>query len=136
MMNYRWPGNVRELENMLESAFNLETGDYISGEIISRYISEHQALADISAEPASSGAFEESSAGNGAGGPSEVIPMFSKPDISKGETVNLERLIKDFEAHIIRTVISEEKSLSAAARRLEMSPQKLSYRMKILDIRL
>ena len=136
MMNYRWPGNVRELENMLESAFNLETGDYISGEIISRYISEHQALADISAEPASSGAFEESSAGNGAGGPSEVIPMFSKSDISKGETVKLERLIKDFEAHIIRTVIYEEKSLSAAARRLEMSPQKLSYRMKILDIRL
>lgn len=137
LMNYRWPGNVRELENMLESAFNLETGDYISGRIISRYISDHQAIAGTADGYVPASAAPESDETEApADSVQDDIPMFMSFDVAQGETVDLDRLLKDFEAHIIKTVISDEKSLSAAARRLQMSPQKLSYRIKVLGIRL
>lgn len=136
MMNYRWPGNVRELENMLESAFNIETGDYISAEILQKYMAEHRIISESSGSSIISPRDEHVSFQSEVNRHPDNTSLFSGYDISGSETVNLERLLKDFEAHIIRSAIREEKTLSAAARKLEMSPQKLSYRMKVLDIHL
>ena len=128
LMSCDWPGNVRQLENVLESAFNLETSEYISGDIIQKYLAESEALerAANPAAPSDPSASEQSPDGT----------AFDLSHILEADSINLDKTLKEYESAIISAVLAREKTLSATAKKLQMSPQKLSYRMKVLDIQL
>lgn len=128
LMTCDWPGNVRQLENVLESAFNLETTEYISGDIIQKYLAESEALerAANPSAPTDPSASEDAPDGT----------AFDLRHILDAESINLDKTLKDYESAIINAVLASEHTLSATAKKLQMSPQKLSYRMKVLGIRL
>lgn len=127
LMACEWPGNVRQLENVLESAFNLETSPYISGSIIQNYLGQSEL-----GEKKSTSSLNTSDSEN-----SDKESLNTALDLSSiliADTIDLNKVLKEYEAAIISAVLDEEENISAAARRLQMSPQKLNYRIKVLNL--
>jgi DNA-binding NtrC family response regulator len=56
LKSYRWPGNIRELENVLEHAFVLESGDWITREALPERLKNQ---ASVPAEPVAELELEE-----------------------------------------------------------------------------
>lgn len=127
LMNYEWPGNVRQLENVLESAFNLENSPYISGRIIQNYLGQSQLKETKSPSSPNTSETEDTNRKT----KSIALDLSS---ILAEDTIDLNKVLKEYEAAIISAVLDEEQNTSAAARRLQMSPQKLNYRIKILNL--
>jgi transcriptional regulator with PAS, ATPase and Fis domain len=44
VLNYPWPGNIRQLKNVIEASMAMESGDYISMQVLSQFIEIHQHL--------------------------------------------------------------------------------------------
>lgn len=117
---WNWPGNVRELKNVIESAFNVETKEYINLESIDSLFKRVRLM----------------SVASGSGSTERAMPLepFVSDAISPTEKINLEQMLEDYERKIITTVIHQEEKLTDAAERMGISPQKLNYRMKKLNI--
>lgn len=110
LLNYSWPGNVRELKNVIEYAFNMAQGD----EITVRDIPEHLL-------------YEKQSAGEGG------EPEFEMSFRDEGRS--LTEMVEDFEKEMIRQACGSAPSLTAAAEKLRISRQALSYKMNKYGLR-
>ena len=127
-VKWDWPGNVRELRNVIESAFNVETKDLITLESVNALFKRMQpAVAAEGSRPLPRSAEGRANDGAEAG-------AGSAPEIAPGEKVKLEHLLDDYERRLITTVMAQEDKLTDVADRLGISPQKLNFRLKKLQI--
>ena len=108
---FGWPGNIRQLRNVVEGAFAVARGEYLSIEDIG------EGLAGWS---------EGSQAG--AGAPSQRSPSLPEAPIS------LSREVERYERELIRQAMERWGSISAAARHLGLSRQSLKYKLQKYDL--
>ena len=108
---FGWPGNIRQLRNVVEGAFAVARGEYLSIEDIG------ESLAGWS---------EGSQAG--AGAPSQRSPSLPEAPIS------LSREVERYERELIRQAMERWGSISAAARHLGLSRQNLKYKLQKYDL--
>ena len=114
LLAYDWPGNVRELSNVIERSLAL-FGPRITRESVEASLAANRS----SIEPEA--AFGE------AYGASAVA--------SGGEIVPLARAMDTFERAYLERVLGETRgNRSQAAKRLEVSLQRLRYRMRRLGM--
>lgn len=102
--SYDWPGNVRELKNVIEGAFNVTSSGFIQKKDLPEYLLN---------------AMERSQCGAINGHCIDLDhPAFS-----------LNKTMEEFEKDLIRRALSGSRNLSAAARKMKISKQTLSYKM-------
>ena len=106
-MNYSWPGNVRELENCMERAVLTATDDCVHGHNLPPSL---QAVRNTAATPGGLNLGDDSS--------------------------TLEVLLANYEREILQDAIRKnDGNLSAAGRKLGLSPRMMNYRMNRLGIK-
>ena len=107
LMNYSWPGNVRELENCMERAVLTATDDCVQAQNL----------------PPSLQAAGASSSGS----PAAVLG---------DDSSTLEVLLANYERQILQDAIRKnDGNLSAAGRKLGLSPRMMNYRMNRLGLK-
>lgn len=107
--SYDWPGNVRELKNVIEGAFNVTSSGFIQKKDLPEYLLN---------------AMERSQCSTVTGNRIDLNhPAFS-----------LNKTMEAFEKDLIGRALSESRNLSAAARKLKISKQTLSYKMSKYDL--
>ena len=127
-MNWYWPGNVRELRNTIESAFNFETTDKITlGSI-------RELLEEINNKGAEyhAGLIESGNKALSDGQSSDIERV--KQMLAAG-CVNIEELLEDYERKIILEALKQNRKLKVAAKKLGISPQRLDYRLRKLNLK-
>lgn len=124
LYSWVWPGNVRELGNVIESAFNMERGEYISLsslEELRKRIEYTKGKNQILSENHET--YKES------------ILDKAISSIKNGQSIDISKILEDIEKEIIIQCAKEQKTLSKLAEMLSMSPQKLQYRINKLNIK-
>lgn len=101
---YQWPGNVRELKNIIEGAFNVTESGFIQKKDLPEYL-------------------VAASMQRGTASPDAEVVDFNSEDFS------LPKVVEMVECRLIKKAVSETPNLTAAARRLKISKQVLSYKM-------
>lgn len=127
-MNWYWPGNVRELRNTIESAFNFETTDKITLGSISELLEE---INNKGAEY-HAGLIESDNKALSDGQSSDIERV--KQMLAAG-CVNIEELLEDYERKIILEALKQNRKLKVAAEKLGISPQRLDYRLRKLNLK-
>lgn len=127
-MNWYWPGNVRELRNTIESAFNFETTDKITLGSISELLEE---INNKGAEY-HAGLIESGNKALSDGQSSDIERV--KQMLAVG-CVNIEELLEDYERKIILEALKQNRKLKVAAKKLGISPQRLDYRLRKLNLK-
>ena len=127
-MNWYWPGNVRELRNTIESAFNFETTDKITLGSISELLEE---INNKGAEY-HAGLIESGNKALSDGQSSDIERV--KQMLAAG-CVNIEELLEDYERKIILEALKQNRKLKVAAKKLGISPQRLDYRLRKLNLK-
>lgn len=127
-MNWYWPGNVRELRNTIESAFNFETTDKITLGSISELLEE---INNKGAEY-HAGLIESGNKALSDGQSSDIERV--KQLLAAG-CVNIEELLEDYERKIILEALKQNRKLKVAAEKLGISPQRLDYRLRKLNLK-
>ena len=127
-MNWYWPGNVRELRNTIESAFNFETTDKITLGSISELLEE---INNKGAEY-HAGLIESGNKALSDGQSSDIERV--KQMLAAG-CVNIEELLEDYERKIILEALKQNRKLKVAAEKLGISPQRLDYRLRKLNLK-
>ena len=127
-MNWYWPGNVRELRNTIESAFNFETTDKITLGSISELLEE---INNKGAEY-HAGLIES---GNKALSDGQSSDIERVKQLLAGGCVNIEELLEDYERKIILEALKQNRKLKVAAEKLGISPQRLDYRLRKLNLK-
>ncbi len=112
MGSWSWPGNVRELKNMIESAFNQEGGDEIILKDIQEFIRsiEYQSTIPIEYQIAAQTGAESAS------------------DTAE-ERINLQETVDGYEKELVQRAIKTSGSLTEAAFKLGITPQRLNYKI-------
>lgn len=126
---WRWPGNIRELKNTIESAFNMEDGDFITLDSV------QDLLQKIEQESAAA-RNEQNTTARDSTEPEDII--FSPEAIKKTlatKGVNLKKMMEDYETFILSEALKQDRQLAKVAARLSISPQKLQYRMEKLNLK-
>ena len=114
LLAYDWPGNVRELSNVIERSLAL-FGPRITRESVEASLAANRS--SIEPEAAFGEAYGASAVGSG------------------GEVVPLARAMDTFERAYLERVLGETRgNRSQAAKRLEVSLQRLRYRMRRLGM--
>ncbi len=126
-MNWYWPGNVRELRNTIESAFNFETTDKITLGSISELLEE------INNKGAEYHGLIES--GNKALSDGQSSDIERVKQMLAAGCVNIEELLEDYERKIILEALKQNRKLKVAAEKLGISPQRLDYRLRKLNLK-
>lgn len=127
-MNWYWPGNVRELRNTIESAFNFETTDKITLGSISELLEE---INNKGAEY-HAGLIES---GNKALSDGQSSDIERVKQMLAGGCVNIEEPLEDYERKIILEALKQNRKLKVAAEKLGISPQRLDYRLRKLNLK-
>ena len=127
-MNWYWPGNVRELRYTIESAFNFETTDKITLGSISELLEE---INNKGAEY-HAGLIESGNKALSDGQSSDIERV--KQMLAVG-CVNIEELLEDYERKIILEALKQNRKLKVAAEKLGISPQRLDYRLRKLNLK-
>jgi DNA-binding NtrC family response regulator len=110
---YRWPGNIRELRNVIERAVLLEDGISLSGIQLRLGAEPEVADADL---------------------PRTLAEVLTGPWPADG--VDLEELVRQFEAALVRRALGEAGgNQSQAARLLRLNRDKLRYRLRQYGVR-
>ncbi|SDP60303.1 sigma-54 interaction domain-containing protein [Desulforhopalus singaporensis] len=132
--NYQWPGNVRELEHVIEGAVNLARDKTV---IEIRHLPTIIWQADDDLKRSSKTSFPPAkTVGNttASGEPLNVI----FPSDSAQEDVQVSSLVKIQAQNEIRTIKKAltlfQGNVSRAAKKLDLSPQLLHYKMKKYNI--
>lgn len=107
-LSHDWPGNIRELKNIIEGAFNLVEGDYISLEDLPDYLKDSYSIS------------------NG-----HILSLSGK--CLKDQDYNLQ--IEAFEKQIIKNAINSNKNKSEAAKSLGLSRQAFNYKLDKLGLK-
>ncbi len=120
-VQWDWPGTVRELKNIIESAFNIEKKEQISLESVNLLFKRTQLVKTIN------------------GDMQGRTPAFMNPapgtlEIEPDMRLDLAEMLETYEKEIIERVMEQEVKLNDVAARLDISPQKLQYRLKKLGI--
>ena len=102
---YPWPGNVRELKNIIEGAFNVTDGGFIR-------------LKDLPEYLVAAAGRELDSMQGGIG----AIDL-DDPDFS------IDKALADFEIAILEKALSQNRTMSEAAKKLKISKQALNYKL-------
>lgn len=118
-LEWDWPGNVRELKNTLESAFNMENGEVITLDSIQWLFKPHRDY-DVPSIELSVGAKSNDN--------------FMSADELKtaliGQGIDLKLELEKYENFIITLALKQNRKLTEVAKKLNISPQKLQYRME------
>lgn len=109
--NYNWPGNVRELKNVIEGAFNIVSSRFIQKKDLPSYITQNNDEVT---------GYKE-------------LTCSSNYDMRVG--FSLEKALLEYEKEIIEKAIANTKSLSGAAKLLNISKQSLNYKLSKFSIR-
>lgn len=124
-----WPGNIRELKNTIESAFNMETSDFITLDSVQDLLQKIEANETRSKTAQTNAADDPVESDNS---------IFSQEDIKQmlaTEGVDLKKMIESYESFIIAEALKQDRKLARVAERLSISPQKLQYRMEKLNLK-
>lgn len=138
--NWDWPGNVRELRNAVESAFNLAQSDTILiGDIQGMLRMAKWKQVNAQFKHGEEWDDEQSVAleGNGSDRTPEE-PWLSRTALHGALAdggVNLQQVLEQFEAYLLRETLMQEDKLSEAARKLSISPQRLNYKLDKYGLR-
>lgn len=126
---YSWPGNVRELKNVIEGAFNFVTENRID----IRHLPSYLIKAEESAE---NGLFQQEQEGFSLLG-TPFAPLRLEEHESMWEKgKSLTEAVDSFEKQFILSEMKKAASLSRLARRLGISRQSLSYKLKKHELQL
>lgn len=101
---YQWPGNVRELKNIIEGAFNVTASGFIQKRDLPEYL--------------------QNAAGQGTVSPGDLNGI----DMNAAD-FSLNQVVEMVEKDLIQRAVRETANLTAAARKLKISKQVLSYKM-------
>ncbi len=110
--NYNWPGNIRELKNVIEGAFNIVSSRFIQKKDLPSYITQNN---------------------DEITGYKELTCSSSYDNMRIG--FSLEKALLEYEKEIIEKAIANTKSLSDAAKLLNISKQSLNYKLSKFNIR-
>lgn len=136
--DWDWPGNVRELRNAVESAFNLAQSDTI-------LIGDIQGLLRMAKWKAekTSPKYGEEWADDSETSEEKKSKEHSAPWLSRATLhhaldhggVDLQQILEQFEAYLLRETLMQEDKLSEVARKLSISPQRLNYKLDKYGLR-
>lgn len=104
--NHTWKGNVRELKNVMEGAFNIESGRIIRRKDLPDYMTKTTML---------------------LGNNEEVYSALR--NINLKDDFSLDKEVANFEKQIIENVIEGTSNLAEASRILGISRQSLNYKL-------
>lgn len=113
-LHWSWPGNVRELRSTIESAFNMEKGRIISLNSISELLEKQIKQQTAERKTVEKGILHQMPA--------------------KEELTDLDAALRAYETMLIEDALLCSRTCREAAEKLCISPQKLNYRMKVLEI--
>lgn len=132
-MSWSWPGNVRELRNVIESAFNFEITDKITLGSVKGLLEEINKKNKV--EVPSTAEEDITPVLKPYSELGECVSIESIREMLKNDSVNIENLLDDYERKIISEALRQNRKLKTAAKKLGISPQKLNYRLKRLNIK-
>ena len=104
-MKYDWPGNIRELRNILEGAFNISSGRFISRMHLPEYLTNSIECSE-----------------NNRG---DYVPQSD----FDSEGFTLQNAMASYEKSLIIRAIESTQSLTDAASLLGISKQALNYKL-------
>jgi len=106
--SWNWPGNVREMKNVIESAFNQDCGE----EILLKDVKELMRSIEYKS----------------------AIPYDDSNDNYHG-IINLQDTVDKYEKELIQHAIKSTNSLTEAAGKLSITPQRLNYKITKYNLR-
>lgn len=106
LLNYSWPGNIRELRNVVEYGFNMAQGEELTMRELPETLLYERRQVRETAKP----------------------ELLRGPLLPDGER-SLTELVAAFEKEMIRQACENAPSMTAAAERLGISRQALSYKL-------
>lgn len=109
---YTWPGNVRELKNVIEGSFNVTRSLFLEKE----YLPKHMRMkSEDTFSPFADGKIQSS----------EIRKW-----VKETEMFSLEKLMGTIEKEIVQAVLDHSENLTEAAKKMNLSPQNLNYKLK------
>ena len=109
---YTWPGNVRELKNVIEGSFNVTRSLFLEKE----YLPKHMCMkSEDTFSPFADGKIQSS----------EIRKW-----VKETEMFSLEKLMGTIEKEIVQAVLDHSANLTEAAKKMNLSPQNLNYKLK------
>lgn len=106
--SWNWPGNVREMKNIIESAFNHAEGD----EILLKDVQELTRYIEYKGS----------------------TPYYDYNN-DYNDTINLQDSVDRYEKELIQHAIKNTNSLTEAANKLSITPQRLNYKITKYKLR-
>ena len=106
LLNYSWPGNIRELRNVVEYGFNMAQGEELTMRELPDTLLYEKKQVSEAVKP-------------------ELSASIPEPD---GEH-SLTEMVESFEKELIRQACRTAPSMTAAAEKLRISRQALSYKL-------
>lgn len=126
---WRWPGNVRELKNTIESAFNMEDGDFITLDSV------QDLLQKIEEDGATARNVQEIVQADSVESKDLIFSPEAIKEMLSTNGVNLKQMMENYESFILTEALKQDRKLAKVAARLSISPQKLQYRMEKLNLK-
>lgn len=139
--NYRWPGNVRQLKNSIESVMNIMPSETVL--IEKNHIPHYLGLFSKTINTSDGKNYSVTPITNNTSTQTlgtisgfEISSFKDNCDISIDETINIFDKIKHDELkRIIKALESNNGNITKAASDLDMSRQKLQYKLKKFNIK-
>lgn len=125
---YSWPGNVRELKNVIEGAFNFVTGNQIELRHIPSYM--------IKGVGADGTVFQQEKEDFSLLGTTFAPLRLEEKKQGPKKTQSLTEAVDSFEKQYILSEMDKVAGLGRLARRLGISRQSLSYKLKKYGLQL
>mgnify|MGYP000463612015 CR=1 FL=1 len=126
---WKWPGNIRELKNTIESAFNMEDGDFITLDSVQDLLQKIEEDGAVSRTVQNTVTLNSTQPDDIIFSPEAIKEMLA----SRG--VDLKKMMESYETFILSEALRQDRKLAKVAERLSISPQKLQYRMEKLNLK-
>ncbi|WP_419026189.1 sigma-54 interaction domain-containing protein [Emergencia sp.] len=126
---WKWPGNIRELKNTIESAFNMEDGDFITLDSVQDLLQKIEEDGAVARNTQNTVPVNSTKSDDIIFSPEAIKKLLAT------NGVNLKQMMEDYETFILSEALKQDRKLAKVAARLSISPQKLQYRMEKLNLK-
>jgi len=113
-LRHTWPGNIRELRNVIEGAFNLAEGKYITVDDIPDYLKGTQSIEIVS---------------------SKSNPLLEDTLLTNTIEVDYTSLVASYEKRLLMNALTTSRNKTEAAKKLRMSRQAFNNKLNRFNLK-